>query len=124
MLSMLIALSTAATPDFADRMLTAKKLEQTADGTAYQKQLWDAVTSQMTVALQGCITSNAPADTSPFTVVADVKADGHLDGVVVKPATPVARCFQGQFSTWILPAPPKQPAPYPIEIDVTLTPQR
>ncbi|TCV93259.1 hypothetical protein EC912_105119 [Luteibacter rhizovicinus] len=121
MLSTLLALATLATPDFADRMLAAKKLEATADGTAYQKRLWDSITDQMTVALESCIASNAPADRSPFTVVANVGADGRVSGVAIKPATPVAGCFSGQFATWLLPVPPKLPAPYPIEIDVSLT---
>jgi hypothetical protein len=113
---------TASTTPFAERVARGKAMEKNADGPAYQKLLWQDITTTMTVALRGCLTSNAPADKSPFTLVSDVGPDGRTLHVDVKPATPVATCLAGQFATWRLPIPPKlsNATAYPIEIDVTM----
>ena len=66
----------------------------------------------------------AHADKSPFTVVANVLADGRPERVVAQPATPVATCFAGWLATNTLPQPPAleaEPA-YPIGIDVSIVP--
>jgi hypothetical protein len=120
---MLLALALAvAGSGFETRVQAAKALEQTADGKTWQSALWDRVGNPATDALKDCIASNAPADRSPFTLVANVGKDGRSSNVDVRPATPVARCFTGQFAAWTLPVPPKAPAPYPVEIDVTMDP--
>lgn len=105
---------------FAARVAQAKALEARADGTAYQKALWGRIGNPTTDAYRGCLASNAPADKSPFTLVADVGADGRLRHIEVRPATPVATCMAGQFGSWNLPRPPAHPAPYPIEIDFSV----
>jgi hypothetical protein len=117
-----LALALAAGDGFEGRVQAAKALERKADGKAWQSAMWDRVGDPATDALKDCIASNAPADKRPFTLVADVDADGRSSQVEVRPATPVARCFAGQFNAWMLPAPPKTPAPYPVEIDVTMDP--
>lgn len=118
---MLLALALALAGDtFDGRAQAAKALEGGAPGKAWQAALWDRIGDPATDALKDCIASNAPADKRAFTLVADVDATGRSSGVEVRPATPVARCFAGQFATWTLPAPPKAPAPYPVEIDVTM----
>jgi len=116
---MLLALAFALAGDgFDDRVKAAKALEDGAAGKAWQAALWDRIGNPATDALKGCIASNEPADRRAFTLVAFVDATGHSSRVEVRPATPVASCFAGQFAAWVLPAPPK--APYPVEIDVTI----
>jgi hypothetical protein len=122
-----IALALLADPQptvdtFTQRVHLAKMMEGSATGPAYQKQFWDKTKEPMTEALHGCITSNAPADKSPFTLVADISPDGHPLHVEVRAPTPVARCLAGEFSLWTFPAPPKTAdlVDYPIEIDVSM----
>lgn len=107
---------------FTARVQRAKMLEASASGPAYQKQFWDKTKGPMTDALRGCITSNMPADKSPFTLVADISPDGHPLNVEVRAPTPVAKCLVGQFSVWIFPTPPNlsDSTNYPIEIDVSM----
>jgi hypothetical protein len=124
---------TTATPAnagdvFAARVTRGKLIETSPTGPAYQKALWGKLTDPMTVALKACLAHNAPADTAPFTLVADVQSGGMPSKVEVQPATPVAKCLAGWFATMTLPAPPPAPPPltqgasYPIEIDVSITP--
>jgi hypothetical protein len=124
LLAMALLLAPAATggDDFHDRVTQGRLAEAAATGPAYQKALWAKIGNPMTDALKACIARNAPADKSPFTLVADVGADGRPAHLDVQPATPLATCLASRFVTWTLPAPPKQPAPYPIEIDVSITP--
>jgi hypothetical protein len=113
---------------FAIRVTHGKSAEAAAGGAAYQKVLWGMLTDPMTVSLKACIAHNAPADTSPFTLVADVQSNGRPSQVAVQPTTPVAKCLAGWFATLSLPTPPSamppltQGANYPIEIDVSITP--
>ena len=122
---LLLGAATGPTNDtFAARVRSGKQAEAAATGTAYQKQLWARLGDAATVALTGCIARNAPADKSPFTVVADVPADGTPRRIDVRPATPVARCFAGWLGTMTLPTPPWHAGAsgYPIEIDVSIVP--
>jgi hypothetical protein len=122
-LAMLLAAAPgAADSTFNDRMTQGKLAEAAATGPAYQKALWGKIGNPTTDALKGCIASNAPANKSPFTLVADILPDGKPARIEVLPPTPVANCMAGQFAGWTLPAPPKQPAPYPIEIDFSIVP--
>jgi hypothetical protein len=111
-----------STDTFTTRVQTAKMLEASPAGPAYQKQFWDKTKGPMTDALRGCIASNMPADKSPFTLVADISPDGHPLNVDVRAPTSVAKCLSGQFSVWTFPVPPKLPhsTNYPIEIDVSM----
>lgn len=111
----------AGAEGFDAHVRTAKALEAKPEGEAWQKKQAAAIGGQMATALQGCITSNAPADKRAFVLIANVDAAGRPSGVEVRPATPVATCFSGQFATWALPVPPKSPAPYPIEFDISIT---
>jgi len=107
---------------FNARVQRAKMVEAGATGPAYQKQFWAKTGNPMTDALKTCLASNAPADKSPFTLVADISPDGRPLNVEVRVPTPVAKCLAGQFSAWTFPAPPKLPdsIDYPIEIDVSM----
>ena len=116
--------ATAATPaePFTARVTRAKLMEAGPTGPDYQASFWHVATKPMTDTLRGCIDSNAPADKSPFTLVADLSPDGQAQNIQVQPATPVAKCLAGQFVSWKFPAPPKLSGEllYPIEIDVSL----
>lgn len=122
LLAIALLQSAGATPasDFSHRVSAARALESHAAGHAYQTRLWARIGNPMTDALQGCITSHAPADRAPFTLIADVQTDGSPTHIQVRPATPVATCLAGQFSASSLPAPPGAPRPYAIEIDVSV----
>jgi hypothetical protein len=115
-----LAFALAADNDFASRVAAAKALEKTTEGHAWQEALWTKIGNPATDALKDCVASNAPADKTPFTIVATIDAQGRSSNVQVQPETPVAKCFTGQFAVWTLPVPPKKPAPYPFEIDVSM----
>lgn len=124
---LILALLTTAAADtpsdeFTTRVTQAKLAEASATGPAYQKQLWDQIGNPTTDALKGCIGTLPKANKAPFTLVADVQPDGNLTRVEVRPTTDVATCLLSRFATWKLPAPPSSPAPYPIEVDFTITP--
>jgi len=127
-LAIALQLTTAApvsTDDaFAARVTRGKLVETSPTGPAYQKALWGKLTEPMTVALKACLAHNAPADTAPFTLVADVQSDGSPIRVAAEPGTPVAKCLTGWFTSMTLPSPPPMThgASYPIEIDVSITP--
>lgn len=124
--TLLAAASSTAAPSSADtftsRVYRAKLVEAGPTGPAYQKQFWAKTGNPMTDALRTCLGNRATADKSPFTLVADISADGHPMNVEVRAPTPVAKCLASQFSAWTFPAPPKLPdsATYPIEIDVSM----
>ena len=107
---------------FTAHVQRAKMVEAGSTGPAYQKQFWAKTGNPMTDALKACLASNAPADKSPFTLVADISPDGHPLHVDVRAPTPVAKCLAGQFSAWTFPIPPKlsDSTDYPIEIDVSM----
>lgn len=107
---------------FAARVQRAKMVEAGTTGPAYQKQFWAKIGNPMTDALKACLASNAPADKSPFTLVADITPDGRPLNVDVRAPTPVAKCLAGQFAAWTFPIPPKlsDSINYPIEIDVSM----
>jgi hypothetical protein len=109
---------------FSTRVLRGKLIEAGVGGPEYQKQMWARINDPVTELLKACIASNAPADKSPFTVVAELSPDGKPGRIEAQPATPVASCFASGFEKIALPAPPKLPdgASYPIEIDVSIVP--
>lgn len=108
--------------DFSTRVQQAKLAEGAKEGPDYQKKLWAAIGDRTTDALKSCIATLAKPDKSPFTLVADVLPDGSLGRVEVRAPTDVATCLQSRFASWKLPAPPASPAPYPIEVDFSITP--
>ncbi|WP_445144900.1 peptidase C13 [Dyella sp. Tek66A03] len=120
LLALALQLSPAAGADFHARITQAKLAEGAATGAAYQKQVWDRIGHPTTDAYKSCIDSNKPTDKGPFTLVADVMPDGRLVQIDVQPQTAVAKCMAGQFANWMLPEPPAQPKPYPIEIDFSI----
>ncbi|MDG2538396.1 peptidase C13 [Dyella jiangningensis] len=123
-MSILLALALQTSPaignDFHTRVRQAKLAEGAAAGPDYQKKMWDRIGNATTDAYKACLASNTPADKAPFTLVANVNAEGHLADIAVQPATPVANCMAGQFASWVLPVPPATPAPYPVEIDFSI----
>lgn len=124
-LALLLATPSGGHDDgFAARVLRGRLVEAGPTGADYQKVLWKQLTDPAAAALKGCLAQTADADKSPFTVVADVLADGKPERVVAQPATPVAICFAGWLASITLPSPPAleaEPA-YPIEIDVSIVP--
>jgi hypothetical protein len=118
----LLSASGMPADDFPTRVQQAKLTEAAKDGPEYQKKLWAAIGDRTTDVLKQCIASLPRPDKSPFTLVADVHADGSLGRVEVRAPTDVATCLLSRFATWTLPAPPASPAPYPIEVDFSIAP--
>ena len=114
----------ASADDFAARVLRGRLTEAGPGGPAYQKQFWAVINDPLTALLQDCIARNAPADKSPFTLVADLAADGHPGRIEAQPATPVARCTAEGFAQFTPPPPPagQDDGTYPIEIDISIAP--
>jgi hypothetical protein len=123
-MSILLAIALQLSPDtgadFHVRVTQAKLAEGAATGPAYQKQMWERIGNATTDAYKACLASTQPPDKSPFTLVADVAADGRLSRIAVQPQTQVAQCMASHFTSWMLPAPPAKPAPYPIEVDFSI----
>jgi len=122
LLALALQLSPDAGADFHARVTQAKLAEGAATGPAYQKQMWERIGNATTDAFKACLASTQPPDKSPFTLVAEVAADGRLSRIVVQPQTPVAQCMASHFTGLMLPAPPAKPAPYPIEVDFSIKP--
>jgi len=114
----------AAADDFAARVLRGRLAEAGPGGPEYQKQFWAVINDPLTALLQDCITRNAPADKSPFTLVADLATDGHPGRIESQPATPVAVCVAEGFAKFTPPPPPASGDgnAYPIEIDISIAP--
>lgn|SRR5690348_7382369 len=123
--ALMLASPPAAPEDsFSARVLRGRMVEAGPGGAAYQKALWQQINDPAAVALKSCLDRHAPADKSPFTVVANVLPDGKPAQVQARPATPVADCFADWLGTNTLPPPPAlatEPV-YPIEIDVSIVP--
>jgi hypothetical protein len=122
-LALLLGAPSAQPADtFAARVTHGKLVEVGPTGPAYQKTLWRQLDGPVTAALKSCIARHAPADKSPFTVVADIRPDGAPRRVDAQPATPLASCFARWLATQTLPPPPRlgDTTDYPIEIDVSI----
>lgn len=122
LLAIALQLSPDAGADFHTRVTQAKLAEGAATGPAYQKQMWERIGNATTDAYKACLASTQPPDKSPFTLVADVAADGRLSRIAVQPETKTAQCMASHFASWMLPAPPAKPAPYPVEVDFSIKP--
>ncbi|AIF46576.1 hypothetical protein [Dyella japonica] len=120
LLALALQLSPAAGADFHTRVTQAKLAEGAATGPGYQKQMWERIGNLTTDAYKTCLAGSQPADKTPFTLVADVTADGRLTGIAVQPEIAVAKCMASHFTGLTLPAPPAKPVPYPIEIDFSV----
>ncbi len=124
-MSLVLAIALQLSPgagDFRARVTQAKLAEGAATGPAYQKQLWDRIGNTTTDAYKICVANKSAAEKAPFTLVANVLADGRLAQIAVQPETPVAQCMASQFASLTVAAPPAKPVPYPIEIDFSVTP--
>ena len=109
---------------FDDRVRQAKQLEDTPDGKAYQKILWEQAGEYTAKAMQRCFPTGAQLDTNTFTLVGDVGGDAHLHAVEVRPATSMSRCFADSFSLAPFPHIPDAfvRTGFPLEIDMRVKP--
>lgn len=120
LLAIALQLTANTSADFRARVTQAKLAEGAATGPAYQKQMWERIGNATTDAYKSCLSGAQNADKGPFTLVADVAADGRLARIAVQPETAVATCMASHFSSLVLPAPPASPAPYPVEVDFSI----
>ncbi len=112
----------ATSSDFADRVTRGRVVEAGPGGADYQRRLWQRLNEPTSAALKQCLRRHAPADKSPFTLVADVLPDGTPSRIEVQPATPVASCMADWFAGAPLPSPPPTAGAYPVEIDFSIVP--
>lgn len=119
-LALLAAGTASASDDFAARVQQAKLAEAAATGPAYQKALWAQIGTATGQAYKTCLAASTPPDKTPFTLVLALDAHGKPQRVAAQPAIPVAACMVKTFAAWSFPAPPAQPAPYPLEIDFSV----
>lgn len=106
---------------FAERVQQAKLAEGAAAGTAYQKALWAQIGTATGAAYKACLAASKPQDKTPFTLVFDLDAHGAPHALAAQPAIPVAQCMVKTFAGWTFPAPPTTPAPYPLEIEFSVS---
>lgn len=116
------ATSTSANDDFQARVHAAKMAEAATTGSDYQKALWGKIEAFTASAYKSCMAGNKLDGKRPFTLVLDVDAHGKPRNLAVQPDIPVAHCMAGYYAAWTLPTPPASPAPYPLEIDFSITP--
>ncbi|HET8764784.1 MAG TPA: peptidase C13 [Rhodanobacter sp.] len=107
--------------DFAGRVQQAKLAEAAATGPGYQKALWAQIGTATGHAYQACLKASTPQDKTPFTLVLALDTHGKPHDVAAQPAIPVAECMVKTFAGWTFPVPPAKPAPYPLEIDFSVT---
>lgn len=120
LLTLALQLTPTADADFSARVARAKLAEGAAAGPGYQKQMWERIGNATTDAYKACLAGAQEADKQPFTLVADVGADGRLARIAVEPQTLVAQCMASHFAGFVLPAPPAAARAYPIEVDFSI----
>ena len=95
---MLASVGAAASDDFDERVATAKALEDTPQGQAYDRVLYGAIGEHIQKMMLLCFPSDKKADTKRFTLVADILANGKAARVRVQPETKMSGCFREGFA--------------------------
>lgn len=95
---MLIPVIATASDDFDQRVATAKALEDTPQGQAYDRVLYGAIGDYIQKTMFRCFPSDKKADTERFTLVADILANGKAARVQVQPETEMSGCFRASFA--------------------------
>lgn len=102
----LMAANACAADSFDHRVAVAKKLEDAPDGQAYDRVLYGTIGNYIQKAMVECFPNGATRDTSSFTLVADILANGTAAHVEVRPDTKMAACFRDRFARIPFPALP------------------
>ena len=100
-LSLLLTLASVSAPasdDFDQRVATAKALEDTPQGQAYDLVLYGAIGEQIQKTMVRCFPPDRKADTKRFTLVADILSNGSATRVDVRPQTKMSACFLEGFT--------------------------
>ncbi|SFS16902.1 hypothetical protein SAMN05216570_3412 [Dyella sp. OK004] len=119
----LAAASASAADSFEHRVAVAKKLEDAPDGQAYDRVLYGAIGNYIQKAMVECFPDGVTRDTSSFTLVADILANGTATRIEVRPETKMAACFGDKFAGAPFPALPTYAGAdgLPIFIDMKIT---
>jgi hypothetical protein len=120
-LALAIASTTALAASFMERVAAAKAQAATTKGAQYEAALY----SRYGEAMQACIPAGANYSgiQGDFTLVADVKPNGSLNAVEVRPQTKVSICFAARLKGMTFDAPPStRSAGYPIHVEMQLKP--
>lgn len=119
----LAAANACAADSFDGRVAAAKKMLDTREGQDYNSALFVAIGIYMQKAMAECFPKGVARDTSNFTLVADILANGTATRVEVRPDTKMATCVGNKFARAPFPAlPPNTSAngfPYEIEMKIT-----
>jgi len=123
-LSCLLCLFTtsAAAEAFDERMSAGKRAEGTPQGGAYLQTLGPAYGAAMRICIPPGSTS--PENLGRFELVADVGPEGRVKNAVVRPVTPISRCFANELVKFSLAAAPPaaKDNPYPIYVEMKVAP--
>jgi hypothetical protein len=119
----LVAVDACAADSFDRRVAIAKKLEDAPEGQAYGDVLYGAIGNYIQKAMVECFPSGVPRETSSFTLVADILANGTATRVEVRPDTKMSACFRDKFARAPFPALPAYAGDngLPIFIDMKIT---
>ena len=90
---------------FASICSTAKAMDESPDGKAYEARFSDAISNDMVKALQACGTLSKP----PYWVnlVFVIGGNGKVEHVFAEPGNPVSGCVAAKLTGVKLPKPPK-----------------
>ncbi len=104
------AMAGTGTPEasFDARAIRAKAMERSVTGQPYFQRLTSSPTDYMGSDMNACQSSVKSAATPQFVAVMDVRADGSIANVEVRPSNAWTICFAKQVeASWKLPPPPK-----------------
>jgi hypothetical protein len=105
--SLLVTTAVDAADSFSARVQRAKAIEDSAEGQSFQKVLWGQAGDHTAQTMRHCFPKGVKADTSSFTLVANLVPGRRLANLEVRPETQMSRCFADGFSKAPFPEPPE-----------------
>jgi hypothetical protein len=105
---------------FEERVVAANAVESSPTYASYRAEMFKPIGSDLASAVKECLDSTPGSVTTPFTLVADLSADGVPLRVEVKPKIATSACIAGKLRKLRFPAPPQIPARkgYPIVLNM------
>lgn len=120
----LVLVNAWATESFEQRVESAKAIERTEQGVAYERVFLEAIGEYMQKAMVECAPKSAKFKMQGFVLVADVLSKGSLNNLDVRPDNEVTKCFAEKMSKAPVPAPPAV-VPlngFPIVVEMNINP--
>ena len=120
----LVWLSSPAFGDtFQNRVTLAKAAEAAPAYSPYQKTMWQAAGPTLASGMKHCFDSIKNPPTTPFTVVADLRAGGTATRIEARPQTNISTCVAAVIAALHFPSPPEYAGhrTFPIVIEMRVT---